>query len=133
MPGDKKQMSLLLWGIYEHALGGRSINAREKRSKLKIISVTQINMSNYMQQWASSLPNWTLPALSLFGVAVGGIMLFAVIIWTLVWKGLALWRAGRNGDKKWFVALLIINTLGILEILYLYVFSKKKSRENNAI
>ena len=91
----------------------------------------QTNMSNYMQQLTSSLPQWTMPALSLFGVAVGGIMFFAIIIWSLVWKGLALWRAGRNGDKKWFVALLIINTLGILEILYLYVFGKKKDQTLN--
>jgi hypothetical protein len=47
------------------------------------------------------------------------------VIWSLVWKGLALWKAARNGSKPWFVVLLIVNTLGILEILYIYVFSKK--------
>ena len=87
-------------------------------------------MNYYLQQLTSPLPSWSLPALSLFGVAMGGIMLFAIIVWSIIWKGLALWRAGRNGDKKWFVALLVINTLGILEILYLYVFSKRKSGEN---
>ncbi len=56
---------------------------------------------------------------------LGGILFAAVVIWSVVWKGLALWRAAREGSKPWFVALLIINTLGILEILYLYVFSKK--------
>jgi hypothetical protein len=50
-----------------------------------------------------------------------------VIIWTLVWKGLALWRAARNGDAVWFVVLLVVNTLGVLEILYLFVFGKPKS------
>ena len=54
-----------------------------------------------------------------------GILFGLVIIWSLVWKGLALWRAARNSSKPWFVVLLIINTAGILEILYLYVFSKK--------
>jgi hypothetical protein len=48
-------------------------------------------------------------------------------IWSLVWKGMALWKAARQGSKGWFVALLIVNTLGILEILYLYVFSKKET------
>lgn len=48
-----------------------------------------------------------------------------LIIWSLVWKGWALWTAARKGSKSWFVALLIVNTLGILEILYIYVFSKK--------
>lgn len=48
-----------------------------------------------------------------------------VILWTLPWKGIALWKAARLGQKKWFVALLIINTLAILEILYIFIFSKK--------
>jgi hypothetical protein len=48
-----------------------------------------------------------------------------VLIWSIVWKGLALWRAAKLGQKPWFVALLVINTVGILEILYLYFFSKK--------
>jgi Family of unknown function (DUF5652) len=51
-----------------------------------------------------------------------------VLAWTLVWKGLALYRAARREDKVWFVALLIINTVGILEILYLYVFGKDKDK-----
>lgn len=49
-----------------------------------------------------------------------------IIVWTLVWKGLALWKSARNGNKAWFVILLIVNTMGILEILYLYVFGKEK-------
>lgn len=55
----------------------------------------------------------------------GGIVLAALIIWSVVWKGLALWRAAHEGSKVWFVVFLVVNTLGILEILYLYVFSKK--------
>lgn len=50
----------------------------------------------------------------------------ALAIWTLPWKGWALWRAARLEKKWWFVALLVINTLGILEILYIFVFSKKQ-------
>ena len=49
-----------------------------------------------------------------------------ILAWSLVWKGMALWRAARRGDQKWFIALLIVNTAGILDILYLYVFSKKE-------
>jgi len=52
--------------------------------------------------------------------------LFALVaVWSIIWKGLALWKAARLGSKGWFVALLIINTAGILEILYLYVFTRK--------
>jgi len=46
-----------------------------------------------------------------------------LIVWTLFWKGYALWRSARNSQKGWFVFLLIFNTLGILEILYLLLLS----------
>jgi hypothetical protein len=49
-----------------------------------------------------------------------------LIIWSLIWKGLALWKAARNGHQGWFIAMLIINTVGILEIIYILAFSKKK-------
>jgi len=54
--------------------------------------------------------------------------LFLIILWTLPWKGVALWRASRNSQKKWFIALLIVNTLAILDIVYILFFSKKKKR-----
>ena len=50
-------------------------------------------------------------------------------LWALSWKGVALWKAARNGHKRWFIALLLINTLAILEILYIFVFSKRKNEE----
>ena len=50
-----------------------------------------------------------------------------VSIWGLIWKGFALYRAGANHSPAWFVCLMIFNTLGILEILYLFVFGKKKT------
>lgn len=45
-------------------------------------------------------------------------------IWSLVWKGLALWKSAGQKQPVWFIALLIINTAGILEILYIFIFSK---------
>lgn len=56
------------------------------------------------------------------------LILFLLIAWSLVWKGIALWRSARNNQKGWFVALLIINTLGILEIFYIFVFSKERKK-----
>lgn len=58
------------------------------------------------------------------------IVLLAVS-WIIPWKGLALWKAARLRDKWWFIALLMINTLAILEILYIFIFSKKKAEELN--
>jgi len=47
-------------------------------------------------------------------------------IWTIPWKGVALWKAARRGEKIWFVVLLVVNTLAILEILYIFLFSKRE-------
>ncbi|MDP3800029.1 MAG: DUF5652 family protein [bacterium] len=53
-------------------------------------------------------------------------MLAFFVVWSIYWKGRALWRASHLNSKPWFIALLVINTLGILEILYIYIFSKRK-------
>jgi len=52
-----------------------------------------------------------------------------IALWSLPWKGLALWRAAKKNDKKWFIVLLVANTLAILDILYIFVFNKRKSLE----
>jgi len=57
------------------------------------------------------------------------IFLAVVSIWELAWKGIALWRAGRNNHLGWFVAILILNTMGLLPILYIFVFSKPKKQQ----
>ncbi|MFA6917761.1 MAG: DUF5652 family protein [Candidatus Gracilibacteria bacterium] len=46
--------------------------------------------------------------------------------WTIPWKVVALWRSARNNSKVWFAFLLFVNTVGILEIIYIFGFSKKK-------
>ncbi|MEK7646970.1 MAG: DUF5652 family protein [Patescibacteria group bacterium] len=46
-------------------------------------------------------------------------------LWVLPWKGVALWKAAKNAQKSWFIALLVINSLAILEIIYIFYFSKK--------
>jgi len=48
-------------------------------------------------------------------------------LWTIPWKGWALWKAAKAGSKPWFIVLLVLNTLAILEILYIFVFSKRKT------
>ncbi len=56
-------------------------------------------------------------------------LLIPIILWSFIWKGLALWRAAKNDSKPWFIALLFVNTLGILEILYLFVFGREKAKK----
>lgn len=57
----------------------------------------------------------------------GGLFVFLLFLWILPWKGVALWKAARMRDKWWFIALLVLNTLGILEIVYIFTISKRKS------
>jgi len=57
----------------------------------------------------------------------------AMLLWMIPWKGVALWKAARNGHKWWFIALMVINTMAALEIVYIFFFSKKQatpSQEN---
>ncbi len=58
----------------------------------------------------------------------GGFLALIIILalWELIWKGIALWKAARNEQKYWFIAILIINSAGILPILYIFVFQKGK-------
>jgi hypothetical protein len=61
--------------------------------------------------------------LTAIGIGSGMILMLA-LLWSLIWKGFALWIAARE-EKKWrFIALLILNTVGIFEIVYIFVFSK---------
>jgi len=55
-----------------------------------------------------------------------GILFWFVLVWSMVWKGIALWKAGRNGQLGWFIAMFIVNTAGILAILYIFVFGRKR-------
>ena len=58
-------------------------------------------------------------------------LLIIILIWTLFWKLMALWKSARKNDVIWFIVLALVNTVGILEILYIYVFSKMR-KSNNA-
>jgi len=58
--------------------------------------------------------------------------LFLILVWVLPWKGIALWKAVKNDHKKWFIALFLLNTFAILEIIYIFFFSKKSKSINKA-
>lgn len=47
------------------------------------------------------------------------VLLIVLAVWDVVWRGIALWQAARKRHEIWFVALLIINSVGILPIIYL--------------
>jgi hypothetical protein len=75
-------------------------------------------MNNYDQvgQFLNmSAPVW-IPA--------AGLGLLAIVAWGIFWKGLALWHSAQRGQAWWFVIMLLLNTAGILEIIYLFGVAK---------
>jgi len=67
--------------------------------------------------------------MELFLQTYGRELIILAMIWVLPWKGVSLWRAAQRKDRTWFVALLLINSLAILDILYIFVFSRKAKGE----
>lgn len=55
--------------------------------------------------------------------------LIPIVFWSLAWKGISLWKCGRNNQPNWFVALLVINTVGILEIIYMIWFQRDRNEK----
>ncbi len=53
------------------------------------------------------------------------VVISVFIVWSAIWKGIGLWKSGRNGQLSWFVWMFILNTAGILPILYLAYFQKE--------
>ena len=56
-------------------------------------------------------------------------ILLAIVAWTVPWKGIALWKAAQLSHRGWFIAILILNTLGILDIIYIFFVAKKYTVE----
>lgn len=66
---------------------------------------------------------------SLVGPGLGGFswaapLFFLLVPWILFWKGLALWHSSQRKQGWWFIILLIVNTIGILDIVYLFAVAK---------
>lgn len=54
------------------------------------------------------------------------LLLLILTLWTIPWKIYAVWLAVKKDQKGWFVALLLLNTVGILEIFYIFKIANKK-------
>jgi len=52
----------------------------------------------------------------------------AIAIWDVIWKGFGMWKAARHSQTYWFVAMLLINSAGILPIIYIQFFQKSKTK-----
>lgn len=56
------------------------------------------------------------------------IVAIILALWDGVWKGIALWKSARHNQLPWFICILIFNTVGILPILYILFFQRKRIR-----
>jgi hypothetical protein len=74
-------------------------------------------MYNGFEHFGSFSPFW---------MPVAGVGLVVVVLWSIFWKGLGLWHAAQRGEQWWFLVMLLINTAGILEIIYLFLILKLK-------
>lgn len=54
--------------------------------------------------------------------------IWPLLLWSLIWKGLALWKSARGNQMVWFIVMLVLNTAGILPIIYIAFFQKKRKR-----
>ena len=63
---------------------------------------------NMLAEWAEANP----------------LLVALAMTWALVWKGFALWRSAELRQRYWFIAILVVNTFGVLEIIYLFLVAK---------
>jgi len=63
--------------------------------------------------WVQSAP-WVVPVLIIVG------------IWDIIWKGIGMWKSAGHKQLAWFIAILILNTVGILPIIYIVWFQPVK-------
>lgn len=56
-------------------------------------------------------------------------ILLLISLLTLPFKGLALWKSAQAKNKFWFIALFVVNTLGILDIIYYFFIDISKPKK----
>lgn len=65
--------------------------------------------------------------------ATSSSFLIGLVVWEMIWKAFGLWRAGRRNQPAWFFLMFILNTAGILPIVYLFVTREKKAKIQKVI
>ncbi len=55
------------------------------------------------------------------------VLFIIFLLWNILWKGVALWKSAQNNQRNWFMVMLVLNTFGILEAIYIFYFQARKS------
>lgn len=74
-----------------------------------------------VENFGGAAPGWLLALM-----AIAAPVVLFIVLWSLFWKGLSLWHSARRGQYWWFVILLVLNTVGILDIIYLFFVARLK-------
>jgi hypothetical protein len=72
-----------------------------------------------MEQYFGSMMAWLIP------------LIIILSVWELVWKYIAMWKASRNNHLAWYICMAVLNTAGILPIVYILLHRDKS--ENSAV
>lgn len=91
-----------------------------------VVKYKYMSTTTFMSMIAGQqpMPEWMM---------ISPIILAILLVWSIIWKGIALWKSARLSQKWWFVILLIVNTFGILEIVYILFVAKKYKVETEQI
>jgi len=81
-----------------------------------------------LTQWHGNFVG--LSPLELWTIGTLAVLIGLIVI---ILKGMSLWCAAKRDQKAWFVILLIVNTLGILELVYLIFVAKKWSKSTPSV
>ena len=79
-------------------------------------------MMNYLGNGGSGNQFFGLGLASMAGL---GLIFLVIGVAIVSLKGYSLWTAAKRDEKWWFIILLVINTMGILELIYLYFVANK--------
>lgn len=60
-----------------------------------------------------------------FPIWTFGLGFVVFLLWNIFWKGISLWTSAKRDEKYWFLVFLFVNTMGILEIAYLFFITKE--------
>ncbi|MDP2386488.1 MAG: DUF5652 family protein [Bacteroidota bacterium] len=58
-------------------------------------------------------------------------VIIILVIWEVVWKLIGLWKSARNKHLGWFIIIAIINSMGVLPIIY--ILRNRKQKKNNQV